>query len=219
MSGAGWACVEAAAGLLEAREREIVLGDLTEGGCDVWRGLSDVLGLALRRHAELWTSWSPWAASVGLAWPASLFLMGNSVAVSGALLRLGHGAPVVPAVGRLVLLMILAWMAGYVTGTISRKTLWASALACVVPCCFCLALWPGSWLGALRLLVFVAPAFCGVWMGRRRERLALRWAVMAAAAAMLVPVMWEQGGGLYGVGVLWPAVYLVCTARRRDVPV
>ena len=81
---AGWRCVEAAAGLLAPVEREVVLGDLAETDRGAWRGLGDVLGLAARRQLALWRSWRPWAASFGLALPASLFLMGWSVAASGA---------------------------------------------------------------------------------------------------------------------------------------
>ena len=62
----------------------MVLGDLAEMDCDVWRGLGDVLGLVARRQLALWRSWRPWAASVGLALPASLFLMGCSVAASAS---------------------------------------------------------------------------------------------------------------------------------------
>ena len=65
-------------------EREVVLGDLAETDRGMWRGLGDVLGLAARRQLALWRSWRPWAASFGLALPASLFLMGCSVAASAA---------------------------------------------------------------------------------------------------------------------------------------
>lgn len=217
MNAVGWACLEAAAGLLEPGEREAVLGDLAEYGCGIWRGLGDVLGLALRRQAALWTSWRPWAASVGLAWPASLFLMGNSVAMSAALLRAERDT-ILAAIGRLIVLALWAWVAGFAAGTIARRTLWASALACALPCCFCLSLWPGSWFGAWRLLFFLAPAFCGAWQGRRRGTPGLRLAVIMAAVAMLIPAMGWKSGGLCGVSVLWPAVYLVMTARRSAAP-
>src|SRR5215472_3369754 len=82
MSSKGWRCIEAAAGLLAPHEREVVLGDLAESDRKLWRGLSDVLSLAARRQLALWKGWRPWAASLGLALPASLFLMGWSVAAS-----------------------------------------------------------------------------------------------------------------------------------------
>ena len=78
-----WRCIEATAGLLPPLDREVVLGDLAETDSSLWRGLVDVLSLAAHRQLPLWKGWGPWAASIGLALPASLFLMGWSVAASG----------------------------------------------------------------------------------------------------------------------------------------
>src|SRR5215831_20695423 len=102
VSSAGWRCIEAAAGLLAPLEREMVLGDLAELDRGVWRGLGDVLGLAARRQLSLWRNWRPWVASVGLALPASLFLMGWSVAATGAVTSL----PGDPAQARLLWLSL-----------------------------------------------------------------------------------------------------------------
>jgi len=211
----GWMCVEAAARMLEPRDREAVLGDLTEVAVGFWGGLSDVLGLALRRQARLWTSWRPWAASVGLAWPASLFLMGNSVAVSGTLL---HGGQWRDGLWQLVLLSIWALAAGFTVSSISQKTIWASALACALPYCFCLSLWPGSWLGALRLLLFIVPALVGAWLGSRQKELAHKWAMAAALVGLWAPVMGSVHGGWYELGVIWPSLYLysMILARRGE---
>src|SRR5580658_236029 len=116
MTGAGWNCVEAAAGMLEPREREWMLGDLAESDRGVWSALWDVLGLAARRHLELWASWRPWAASFGLALPASLFLMGCSVAASWELSDLFR-RPVTASLleislSKILLLICWGWMAG-----------------------------------------------------------------------------------------------------------
>jgi len=59
--------VEPAAALLAPLEREVVLGDLAETDCSVWRGLGDVLSLAMHRQLALWNRWRPWAASIGLS--------------------------------------------------------------------------------------------------------------------------------------------------------
>jgi hypothetical protein len=221
MTGAGWSCVETAAGLLGAMEREVVLGDLAESDGGAWRGLKDVLGLAARRHLELWTSWRPWAASFGLALPASLFLMGCSVAESRGFDDLLVG-PVTAslleiALSKILLLICWGWMAGFAVGAISRRTLWASALACSVPCLFCLSKWPGDWLSTPRLLWFLAPVLWGVTAGRRKARLGSGWAVFLAATAMLVPLMLDKGGW-YGLGLLWPGWFLVATGRRMGEP-
>src|SRR5579885_993611 len=158
---AGWWWVETAAGLLVPSDREVVLGDLTETDRGAWRGLGDVLGLAARRQLALWKSWRPWAASFGLALPASLFLMGCSVAASAAVADLlsvpkqAHWLWL--SVSKLLLVICWAWTAGFAVGAISRGTLWASFLACGAPCVHCLSLWPGHGLSCLRLLIFVLP--------------------------------------------------------------
>jgi len=218
---AGWGWVEAASGLLGRDEREAVLGDLAEAGEGALQALLGVLGLALRREAELWRSWRPWAASFGLALPASLFLMGCSVAASGQLNGLFREPVTISLLGislsKLLLLICWGWMAGFAVGAISRRTLWASTLACCVPCLICLSKWPGDWVSALRLFLFLAPALCGVAAGRRRVRLGVGWAVFLAGTAMLVPLMLDKGG-CYGLGLLWPGWFLVARARRVGEP-
>jgi hypothetical protein len=219
-SSAGWWCIAAAADLLMPMEREVVLGDLAETDRGVWRGLADVLSLAVRRQIALWMSWRPWAASLGLALPASLFLMGCSVAASApfaALFMESTPALLWLSVPRLFLVICWAWMAGFAVGSVSRRTLWASALACCGPCLHCLSLWPGHGLSALRLLIFVLPGMWGVWRGQRDQQLQLAWAVFLAAVAMLVPFMWSRGGWMYGCWLLWPGWYLTATARRQEM--
>jgi hypothetical protein len=217
---AGWRCVEAAAGLLVPLEREVVLGDLAETDCDVWRGLGDVLGLVARRQLTLWKSWRPWAASFGLALPASLFLMGCSVAASAAVADVLREPEQVQllwlSLFRLFLVLSWAWTAGFVVGSVSRATLWASLLACCVPCLYCLAKWPGHGLSHFRLFIFFLPGLLGVWRGRREMRLGLGWAVLLASMATLTPLMWGKGGWVYGCWLFWPGWYLAATARRKQ---
>ena len=52
MTGVGWRCVEAAASLLEEREREAVLGDLAEAEESVWRGDPRDVGCQLDIDAQ-----------------------------------------------------------------------------------------------------------------------------------------------------------------------
>jgi hypothetical protein len=216
-----WRCVEVAAGLLPAHDREALLGDLAETDRGALPGLFDVLGLALRRQLLLWRSWRPWAASIALAWPASLFLMGCSVWASGRVARL-MGQPLSPAsmlqsFSSLFLILCWAWMAGFAVSAVSRRTLWASALGCGAPCLFCLSEWPGSGLSCLQLLIFLLPAVWGAWRARRCASLGPDSATFLAAVAMLTPLMWNEGGWLYGGWLLWPAWYLAATARYKQV--
>ena len=222
IGGMRWRCVEeAAAVLLAPTDREVMLGDLAETECSVWRGLGDVVSLAARRQLDLWKGWRPWAASIGLALPASLFLMGWSVAASGSVAGfLGEptqlGA-VWLALSRLLLVTGWAWMAGFVVGSVSRGTLWASALACGTPCLHCLSLWPGHGLSFLRLLVFLLPGLYGVWSGRRELRLGLSLAAFLATAGALAFLISGKGGWMYSSSLLWPGLYLTATAKRGPV--
>lgn len=216
----GWWCVEAAAGLLAPLECEVVLGDLAETDRGAWRGLGDVLGLTVRRQLALWRSWRPWAASFGLALPASLFLMGWSVAASGAVGNfLGEPAQVRLlwfSLSKLFLMISWAWVAGFAVGAVARSTLWASVLACCVPCLHCLSMWPSHGLSFLRLLIFVVPGLWGVWCGRRDLQLGFGSALLLAVIAGLAPFLGGKAGWLYGCCLLWPACYLAATARRAQ---
>jgi hypothetical protein len=218
ISGAGWRCIEAAAAFLTPLEREAVLGDLAETDRGAWRGLGDVLSLMTLRQLALWKNWRPWAASAGLALPASLFLMGCSLAASGAIFNLLNepwsGSLLWRSVSRLFLLMCWAWMAGFAVGAVSRRTLWASMLGCCAPCLYCLSKWPGQGLSELQLLIFLVPGLWGAWRGRQHLRLGLGWALFLAAMAMLTPLMWARGGWMYGCWLLWPGWYLAATARH-----
>jgi len=218
ISGAGWRFIETAAELLAPPEREVILGDLAETDRGTWRGLGDVLSLVALRQLALWRSWRPWAASAGLALPASLFLMGCSLATCGAISNF-LDEPLNPAllwlsISRLFLLICWAWMAGFAVGALSRETLWASVLACGAPCLYCLLKWPGHGLSELQLLIFFGPELWGTWRGRRDLRLGLSWALPLAATAMLIPLLWGKGGYVYGCWLLWPGWYLVATAKR-----
>jgi hypothetical protein len=216
----GWRFIETAAGMLAPLDREVVLGDLAEMDNGTWRGLGDVLSLAARRQFALWRSWRPWAASLGLALPASLFLMGWSVAASGAAASLLADPPqarlIWLSLSRLFLVISWAWMAGFVVGAVSRGALWASVLACGGTCLHCLSLWPGHGFSCLRLLIFVFPGLWGVWRGRRELRLGLGVALFLASMGTLAFLVSGTGGWIYGYSLLWPGWYLAATARRRQ---
>src|ERR1700722_5334192 len=69
-------------GGLEARDREIVLGDLIETGESAWRCMLEVFGLVLRRQAGLWRKPWPWLAGFLVALPSGFLLMVASFSVS-----------------------------------------------------------------------------------------------------------------------------------------
>jgi hypothetical protein len=219
IGGIRWRCVEAAAGLLAPLEREIVLGDLAESHRSIWSGLGDVLSLVALRQLTLWKSWRPWAATFGLALPASLFLMGCSLAATRAISTFFNDPSSVPllwcSISRLFLVICWAWMAGFAAGAVSRGTLWASLLGCCAPCLYCLSKWPGHGLSELQLLIFLIPGLWGASRGLKDLRLDLAWALFLASIAMLTPLMWGKGGWMYGGWLLWPGWYLAAAARHE----
>jgi hypothetical protein len=204
MTGVGWSFVEVAARLLERDERQAVLGDLVETGESHWQGLLGVLGLVFRREAVLWKSWRPWLAGFGVAFPSSLLLMGVSLSVSWSYLRLRcpgllEQASLTRPSGFLVLmcqaflLIGWSWTGGFVVGSISRRTLWASTVLCYSPCLFCLTRFRVESLSRFCLLLFLLPA---IW-----------WS--SAGQHWWSPPRWTLNWAL-----CWPAWYLVATARR-----
>jgi hypothetical protein len=123
---AAWAWVEVASRMLRRDEREAVLGDLIESGEGAWRAMIAVLGLVLRREAEIWKIWRPWVAAFGLSVPCSFLLMGASISASRALQNIfGSSAeptanPWLAAIPQVLLLVGWSWTGGFVVGSLSR---------------------------------------------------------------------------------------------------
>ena len=74
MNRIAWWLVEVAARSLEPGEREAVSGDVAESGETGGQALRDVLGLVVRRQAELWKDWRPWLVLLGLVVPLGVLL-------------------------------------------------------------------------------------------------------------------------------------------------
>ncbi len=221
-----WSWVEAAAQLLEANEREALLGDLLETGESSWHALFDVLGLAVRRQAGLWKSWRPWLAAFGLALPSTFLLMGFSVSISQAYQHLigptilnATGLPAGPGLFLLLcnifLLVGWAWTGGFVVGSISGRTVWASAALSCVSCLVCVARFRVECLSRLCLLLFIPPAIWGVRQGLRITQIKFSAALVLALAvtALTVPFWSAKGPWIPNWALSWPAWYLVAVAR------
>ena len=206
MRDAGWRAVKFAAQLLDRYESEAVLGDLEEAGESPWRNLLDISGLIVRRQALLWKSWRPWLASLGLALPASLMLMGFSLSVSLSYRHAGEIAMPLLA-GRMVVLVAL-----------SKRTLWMSIVSCCLPCLFCLARFRVSSLPSPCLLLFLPPAILGVWQGSRLSGIKTRTAILLATAVTLLTLL-LMGEGLPATTwmLIWPAWYLAATAETNTL--
>jgi hypothetical protein len=149
MTRLGCALADLSAQLLEPHEREAVRGDLAECGVGGWRALCEILGLVLRRQAALWTEWRPWLALVGVVLPLGILLShaSRSWADSSALdislyIRLwewsyldnpGWRRDLFRTVWSIALsaaaLSVWSWTCGYVLASVSRRTVWVSAIA------------------------------------------------------------------------------------------
>jgi hypothetical protein len=203
MSTTQWSLVEAAALLLEPEEREVVLGDMAEAGERTWRAVFGVLGLIVRRQVTAWREWRPWLAAFGLAMPGSFFLMGASISVSAGVAAWLYGAALTPT-------------KGFVVGSISRRTLWVSAAVCASPCLLCLSEFRSQTLSRPCLVTFLVPAIIGVIMGLRMRRISFPAAVALAVivTSFLLPTLTSRPGWMSAWAVVWPAWYLVATARK-----
>jgi hypothetical protein len=224
-----WPLVEAAARLLERSEREAVLGDLLETGECTWRGLLGVFGLVIRRQLLHWKHWQPWLAMFGLALPSSLLLMGTSVSVSSMYehlidrrILIGPPQPIhegfLQLLGGGLLLFGCSWSCGFVTGSLSRRTLWLSIAASCLVCLFCLVRFREPSLSRLCLFLFLVPAIWGLRQGLRLIRINPALAILMAIAITALVILPSNGGGLWTLNwsVLWPAWYIVVTARGND---
>jgi len=167
MTTFGWSLVETTAQLLDSDRREYVLGDLVETAESARQALLGILGLVLRLEAAVWKSWRPWLAAFGVTLPASFFLMGVSVSVSHAFIDWPGTATLV---SKALLLIACSLGAGYVVTTLSRRTLWVSAILCCSPCLFCLARFRVPSLSRFSLLLFLLPAAWGVRQALRKVR-------------------------------------------------
>lgn len=220
-----WSAAEAAAMLLPASEREAVLGDLMEAGASGWNALRAVIWLRVRREIELWRRWQPWMAGLGLALPSSFLLLGASLGVGWAFrgviaaggLRLDLASLAFSFLGQALLMAGLAWCGGQTVALLSRRTLWASALLCVIPCCFCLSRFRNEALSPWCLLLFFAPAMCGIAVGLRRGHAG--WRVQSGIAVILTALalaQWRETMPTLYVH-LWPAWYLAAGARKTQL--
>lgn len=219
----GWRLVDVFARLLERDEREAVLGDLLESGGGARQALFDVIGLVIRRQAAKWNSWRPWLAAFGLAIPSSFLLMGFSIAVSRAyqdIVLKTTGTTLSPALFLLlcnaVLLAGWAWTGGFVVGSVSRRTVWASGALSLLPCLFCLERFHIESLSRFCLLLFLPAAIWGLRYGLRMSRVKLSSAIILAVllTALTIPAWSSKGAWIPNWALSWPAWYLVVTAHR-----
>jgi hypothetical protein len=229
MSSASWSLIETASRFLEREEREAVLGDLIESGENTWRGLLGVLGLLARRQALVCKGPRPWLAGC-VALPSSYLLMYVTVSVSFTFQRLVlHKALCLGFLTgnegfflllcHLFLTLTWSWTAGFIVGSTSRRTVWASAVLCAVPILF---LWPGfqeGFLPRLSVILFLVPGILGVRHGLRTSQINRSMAILLAFAVTMSMISAWTNSALWHFNwlLILPPWYLVATARRSDI--
>jgi hypothetical protein len=169
-----------------------------------------------------------------LTLPGSFLLMGVSLSVSQACLKVAESGATPDGsltwlLTQLCLLLGWSWTSGFVVGSLSRRTLWASVALCCWPCFVCLSKFHLESLSPLCLLWFLIPAALGVRQGMRGSRISLTAAVLVTFALTLAMAVawhgnaqrwWSPPWWLVDALMSWPAFYLVSRAmksQRRSV--
>ena len=227
MSGIPWPLVGLVSKLLDEDEREAVLGDLLEINEGAWQGFLDVSGLVFRRQIGLWKDPRPWLAGFVVALPSSYLLMYVSLSVTCTYQRLvnhriygwhgptGHeGFPLLLC--HIFLLIAWSWSAAYIVGSVSRRTLWASAALSLFPAVFSFCMHPSGSFSTLWVFLFLPPAIVGAWRGLRNSRIALRSAFLLALTMTVLMIAAWSNKALWVPNwiLIWPAWYLVAMAWR-----
>jgi len=227
MTVAARSLVELAARLLGPDDREAVLGDWAEAGQGPWRGLVEILGLAIRRETTLWNNWRPWLAAFGMAWPCTLLLMGVSFSIGCTYQRLAGPTACAKCsptgqeeslllLCHVVLLITWSWIVGFVVGSVSRRTLWVSGVLCLIPCVYCLSLFHETSLSRLCLLLFLPPAILGVRHSLRITPIKPGAAIVLAAAVTVLMFFAWRSRALWvpNWALMAPVGYMVLLAWR-----
>lgn len=226
MNSIAWPLIKIFSKLLERDEREVVLGDLLETNERAWRGLVDVVGLVFRRQGDLWKGPRPWFAGCVVTLPGSYLLMVASLSVSCSFQRLvqhkvfgtrwptGHEGYLL-LLCHFLLLIAWSWSIGYVVGSISRRTVWASAALCVLPAGY-LCTVPSEIALRACLFLFLLPVVFGVRLGLRNARLSLGSASVLALATAVLMISASRGGALWILNwaLILPPWYLAAIAWR-----
>jgi hypothetical protein len=223
MNASAWPWLELSTKLLDPEEREVVLGDLVETHATAWRGLLDIFSLVLHRQAGFWRNPRPWVAAFFVALPSSNLLMTASFSVTCTYQRLVHhrvfighwptgheGFPLLLC--HILLLIAWSWTAGYMIGSVSRRTLWASIVLVAASCLHSLCM-SASWLC---LFLFLPPLMFGAWRGWQGARISFRTATVLALTVTLLMISAWSNDALWMANwlLLCPAWYLVAGARR-----
>lgn len=127
--------------LLTPEERAAALGDLAETGITGWRALREIAGLVLLRQAQLWMTWRPWFALIGVAGIAGAVLgrllfacdvvLGTNITAYAHYQVFMNDATLAEVVWQVSWMLLLScacsWMTAYILARASRRALWLTA--------------------------------------------------------------------------------------------
>jgi hypothetical protein len=219
--------LDMAARLLTRDEREAILGDLTEAGASARQGVLEILGVVIRREAALWYDWRPWLAACGVALPGTLLLLGVSFWVSCTYQRLTTATVCALCSAsaqegfllllcQVLLLIAWSWTGGFVVGSISRRTLWVSAVFALCPCICCLVRFRETSLSRLCVLLFIPPAILGIRQGLGRVSIkpGCAFAVAAMITALTLCAWMNNAFWILNWVLIGPAWYIAWSGGK-----
>ena len=209
----------AAARLLPPNVQDAVLGDLDERNASAFERLFAICDVILHRKLKPWRSWQPWAAGAAV-FPAATLLLTASFSLAldlRPLLGTRVAAPDWPVISASILLLGWSLTTGFAIGALSRRTAWASAALCAVPCISCTVRFHEPSISRWCDLVFLAPALIGAIAGIRLQRLRFTPAILAAASITGLMFAWI-GMCQWFWPLVVPAWFLVATAHEPGTP-
>jgi pimeloyl-ACP methyl ester carboxylesterase len=205
--------------LLPHNLREPVMGDLAESGATPLGSVLALLDIVVRKQVDLWRDWNPWLAGA-ISSSGSLLLLGASFSLSMNLRPILSGSSSHTSEFLLLqalLLVLWAWTAGFVVGSLSLPTAWASAALCITPCISCTVRFQEPSLSRFCVLIFLAPALLGAISGMRLRNLHLRTALPLALATTALMFSFT-GMSMWNWLLLAPSWLMVATAHNNINP-
>jgi hypothetical protein len=218
-----WArSTHALARFLDAEEREMVLGDLTELSVAGRQAFQGIFGLVLRRQLGLWKQWESWFVLVAIVVPIGPLLAAQSNRLEltffpnlvmwlhfGISYRTGVSSPALFAqvclqAGALV---TWSWSSTYALGALSRGTAWTNGVLLLLLFGVFIVHGRGYFIPLLLMtsmawiplsgyvLLVLLPAFWGLSKGRKAPRAASPWLVFLALWTLSIGgiAIWTQG--------------------------
>src|SRR5581483_8953579 len=115
-----------------------------------------------------------------------------------------------------LLLIAWSWTGGFMVGSVSRRTLWVSAVLALCPCISCLVRFGEASLSRFCVLLFIPPAILGIRQGLRRMRIkpGFAFALAAMVTALTLCAWMNKGLGILNWALIGPAWYIAWSGGK-----